>query len=102
MNIWTKLRDGWGVRVTGTVAVGDTVTVHRRDGSSSKETVTAIVSQANDRDDSTVCRVAEKSRQPAPTNQQRFSRHNRRRRDEDESCELCGKNKYTCGHCIGW
>lgn len=21
---------------------------------------------------------------------------------EDEECELCGQNKYTCGHCIGW
>ena len=20
----------------------------------------------------------------------------------DDRCELCGKNKYTCGHCIGW
>lgn len=25
-----------------------------------------------------------------------------RKRDEDNECELCGKNKYTCGHCIGW
>lgn len=25
----------------------------------------------------------------------------RRDRYEDE-CELCGRNKYTCGHCIGW
>ena len=24
------------------------------------------------------------------------------RRNEDNECELCGKNKYTCGHCIGW
>lgn len=24
------------------------------------------------------------------------------RRNEDDECELCGKNKYTCGHCIGW
>ena len=20
----------------------------------------------------------------------------------EEECELCGRNKYTCGHCIGW
>jgi hypothetical protein len=26
----------------------------------------------------------------------------RRRRDEDNECELCGRDKYTCGHCIGW
>jgi hypothetical protein len=25
-----------------------------------------------------------------------------RRLKEDDRCELCGKNKYTCGHCIGW
>lgn len=25
-----------------------------------------------------------------------------RRKREDEECELCGRNKYTCGHCIGW
>lgn len=22
--------------------------------------------------------------------------------DEDNECELCGQNKYECGHCIGW
>ena len=21
---------------------------------------------------------------------------------EEQECELCGRNKYTCGHCIGW
>lgn len=25
-----------------------------------------------------------------------------RRRNEDDECELCGGNKYTCGHCVGW
>lgn len=25
-----------------------------------------------------------------------------RRRNYDNECELCGRNKYTCGHCIGW
>lgn len=29
-----------------------------------------------------------------------FSR--RDRYDRDDSCELCGRNRYTCGHCIGW
>lgn len=24
------------------------------------------------------------------------------RRNQDSECELCGRNKYTCGHCIGW
>lgn len=22
--------------------------------------------------------------------------------NEDDACELCGHDKYTCGHCIGW
>lgn len=30
------------------------------------------------------------------------SEPSRYRRNEDEECELCGRNKYTCGHCIGW
>jgi len=21
---------------------------------------------------------------------------------QEDACELCGKNRYTCGHCIGW
>lgn len=24
------------------------------------------------------------------------------RRNEDDECEVCGKNKYSCGHCVGW
>lgn len=23
-------------------------------------------------------------------------------RNEDDECEVCGKNKYRCGHCVGW
>lgn len=26
----------------------------------------------------------------------------RRRRNEDDECEVCGGNKWTCGHCVGW
>lgn len=26
----------------------------------------------------------------------------RRRWNQDDECEMCGRNKYTCGHCIGW
>jgi hypothetical protein len=33
-----------------------------------------------------------------PTN----SRSSRRANREDEECDLCSENKYTCGHCIGW
>lgn len=38
---------------------------------------------------------------PAATNPtKRQPRKNRL--SEDDACELCGKNKFTCGHCIGW
>jgi hypothetical protein len=30
------------------------------------------------------------------------SRSQSRRDREDEECEVCGRNKYTCGHCVGW
>jgi hypothetical protein len=36
----------------------------------------------------------------------RFTGYGRKRggyvRNQDDECELCGKNKFTCGHCIGW
>ena len=36
----------------------------------------------------------------------RFNGYGRKRggfvRNQDDECELCGKNKFTCGHCIGW
>jgi hypothetical protein len=25
-----------------------------------------------------------------------------RRLDDDDRCEVCDRNKYTCGHCVGW
>ena len=36
----------------------------------------------------------------APT--RKFTTPSGQRIDEDDVCELCGENKYTCGHCIGW
>jgi hypothetical protein len=38
----------------------------------------------------------------APKSQYKGQRGGYTRRNEDDECELCGKNKYTCGHCIGW
>ena len=38
----------------------------------------------------------------APKSSTRSSAPRRRRWNEDDECELCGKNKYSCGHCIGW
>lgn len=31
-----------------------------------------------------------------------YGTRNRRGVSYEDECELCGKNKYTCGHCIGW
>ena len=36
----------------------------------------------------------------------RFNGYGRKRggfvRNQDHECEVCGKNKFTCGHCVGW
>jgi len=41
---YSKLRSGnWGIRTTDRVAVGDTVTVEKRDGSRKVETIAQIV-----------------------------------------------------------
>jgi hypothetical protein len=41
---WTKLNNGkWGVRVPGRASVGQSVTVARKDGSRSAETVSAVL-----------------------------------------------------------
>lgn len=42
---------------------------------------------------------------PKQTQQQTNSRPRyrmSRAEREDLECELCGKNKFKCGHCIGW
>lgn len=30
------------------------------------------------------------------------SQPRRERLSDDDRCELCDRNKWTCGHCIGW
>lgn len=30
------------------------------------------------------------------------SRSHGSRLDEDDRCEVCDRNKWTCGHCVGW
>src|SRR5690606_17397822 len=48
MATFTKLRSGnWGVRVKGTAAVGQSVTVQKKDGSTKTVTVSAVVWQGN-------------------------------------------------------
>lgn len=95
-----KLNNGsWGARTAGTVRVGDTVTITTKAGKSWDARVTAVIWTGNG-----VSLVATASQDRAPSSSYRSSAPSRgfRRRNEDEECEMCGKNMYTCGHCIGW
>ena len=93
---YTKLRDGsWGVRVTGAaVKAGDRVTVTKKSGESKVEVIDRVLWTGNG---VSLCSVRGSG---APAR----SGHSPRagRRNYEDECELCGGNKYTCGHCIGW
>lgn len=87
---YTKLKDGsWGLRGAGLTA-GARVTVTTKAGVTKTETVGRVLWTGNGISIATIAAAA------------RTSRRNYSRRNEDDECELCGKNKYTCGHCIGW
>lgn len=66
MATFAKLKDGsWGVRVPGAAPkIGDVLTVTKRDGSTSKETVAAVLWSGPDNDGQTVslCSIKEKPR----------------------------------------
>lgn len=87
---YTKLKDGnWGLRIQGVTdnLHVNAVTVTKKSGEVKTEHVDRIVWRGNG------IMLATIAREP-----RRMSRLDR----EDQECELCGKNKYTCGHCIGW
>lgn len=89
---YTKLRDGrWGLRIQGVCDSSqiNQVTVTKKSGESKIEYVDRILWRGNGIMLATI----------AATRQHYSSRREAR---EDLECELCGKNKYTCGHCIGW
>jgi hypothetical protein len=96
MASYTKLQSGdWGVRVSGTApAVGATVTVTKRDGTAKVEIVDRVLWAGTGRDGQPAALCSIRAT-PRPST-------DRRRRNEDEECEVCGRNKYTCGHCVGW
>jgi len=55
---YTKLRSGdWGVRVEGTAAKGDTITVTKKSGETKQETVRAVVWTGNG---VTLCAIAQR------------------------------------------
>ncbi len=95
-----KLRDGsWGARIQGTAAQGDSIQITTKAGKSWTATVDHVV--WTDGKASLVATVSDRSA-AASTARTASSFRSRRARREDEECELCGKNKYSCGHCIGW
>lgn len=92
---YSKLRDGsWGVRVTGTrPAEGAEIEVTKKDGTTNKAKVGKVLFSG---DGFHLCSVA------GGTSVTAGGRRKSRLDREDERCDLCGANKYTCGHCIGW
>ena len=84
---YTKLKDGnWGLRIQGITDNLHAVTVTKKSGEIKTEYVGRILWRGNG---IMLATIAKAKRQT------RWER-------EDQECELCGKNKYTCGHCIGW
>lgn len=84
---YTKLRDGsWGLRIQGITDNLNAVTVTKKSGESKTEYVDRILWRGNG---IMLATIAKKPR--------RVSRWER-----EDQCEICGKNRYTCGHCIGW
>lgn len=93
---FTKLKSGeWGVRVVGTVRVGDTVTVSRKDGTSEQKVVGVVVWSGNG---ITLCTLAASGR-PSYTPQA----GKQRRRRTGCSCgsyedEVNAGDCWTCRH----
>jgi hypothetical protein len=89
----TKLRDGrWGARVVGSPRVGEEIEVRSASGKVWRAYVERLVWSGNG-----VALVATRSADGGPPRVR-----GRRRYEDDDACDLCGRNKYTCGHCIGW
>lgn len=81
---YTKLKDGnWGLRIQGVTDDVDVVTVTKKSGEIKTEYVDRILWRGNG------IMLATIARKP-------------RRISREDQCELCGKNRYICGHCIGW
>lgn len=94
MTTYTKLQSGaWGVRGEGSPpAVGARVTVTKKSGETKTETIECVVWSGQGKWIAAV----------APSSAPRASGRRSREDWEELECELCGKNKYKCGHCIGW
>ena len=106
---WTKLTTGhWGIKILApdcAVTPGMKVVVEKKNSGQSRCVVDRIVSKGIDRRTNLPCvRCTVRHKQ---SNTKRCSCGMPVVKGYDEcreclQCELCGKNKYTCGHCIGW
>lgn len=92
---YTKLKSGeWGLRADGELRRGDRVVVTKKDGTTKTETVGTIVFRGNGVTLAAIAGSGKPSYAPAAGRRRGIS--------EEDRCELCDKNKWTCGHCIGW
>ncbi len=83
---YAKLRTGqWGIRTTEKIVVGQRVTVAKKDGTTKQEVVGKIVWQGKGITLATV-----------------YQEPKKRKLSDEDRCEVCDGNKYTCGHCVGW
>ena len=89
---YTKLRNGqWGIRVPGTVGAGQTITVTKRDGSTSTETVDRVLWSG---DGVSLCSV---SRGHQSTSHRHG--HSSRRSGGRYECDECGDIVTPGTHC---
>lgn len=91
MATYTKLKSGeWGIRVEGSAREGQTVTVRKKDGTTKQEKIVKVVWSGNG---ISLCAIHQ-SYTPKAGRRGRLS--------DDDRCEVCDGNKWTCGHCVGW
>lgn len=93
---YTKLKSGeWGIRVETTIPPepGATITVRKKDGTTKTETIAKVVWSGNG---ISLCTIGSTGSSYTPKSGKS------RRTSDDDRCDLCNKNKWTCGHCIGW
>lgn len=99
----SKLSSGeWGVRVEGSTPVerGDKVRVKTAAG---KTWISIIANVVSVKEGITICTVQPRQTGCGGTrNSSSRRRYRSREAYYDSLCDVCGKNKYTCGHCVGW
>lgn len=106
MNTFTKLKSGaWGVRISGETGLKVGPTSRKFQVQTKAGTVREVTLERVLWTDGKVA-LCSIDQSETPRNNVRSScrpgtRTSRPLNDEDE-CEVCGKNKWTCGHCVGW